>query len=63
MEIAGIDSALGKRIAVRIAEDLGLMRELDKHAPNEVDTLVAALLRHIRAWRPQALISAEVSDG
>lgn len=39
---------------------LGLLVELDKTSPGEVERVLTALVAHIRSWRPQALAATEV---
>ncbi len=39
------------------------LAELDKHAPAEVNEILSAMVAHVRSYRPQALLVAEVSNG
>lgn len=45
----------GSAIVEVFREMFEAMRELEKTAPGDVDRLVAMLVGHIRAWRPESI--------
>lgn len=49
-------SPRGRQLAASIARTLEILREHDKTSPAEVDALLASLVQHVRAWRPQVLL-------
>lgn len=58
MSIDGL-SPRGRQLAGSIARTLELLREHDKLSLSEVDQLLAFMVAHIRAWRPQVLLALE----
>lgn len=50
-------SPRGAQLQRALAMNLQLLAEHDKIAPAEVDEIVAMLVRHVRSWRPQALLT------
>lgn len=49
-------SPRGAQLQRALAMNLLLLAEHEKAAPAEVDTIVVALIAHVRSWRPQALL-------
>lgn len=49
-------SPRGAQLQRALAMNLLLLAEHEKVAPAEVDTIVVALIAHVRSWRPQALL-------
>lgn len=49
-------SPRGAQLQRAFALNLQLLAEHEKVSPAEVDTIVAALISHVRIWRPQALL-------
>lgn len=56
-----ITTPAGQALAKQSVELLEGLKELDKHAPHEVEQLLAAWVSHVRSWKPQVLV--EVSRG
>ncbi len=56
MALTVIDTAAGVRLVEQTRQLLEALREHDKLAPDEVDRIVAMLIGHVRAWRPQVLV-------
>jgi hypothetical protein len=48
-------TARGLAIAEVLRGAFDALTELDKHAPGDVDALVAVVVAHLRAWRPVAV--------
>lgn len=46
----------GQQLQRALAMNLKLLAEHEAKAPAEVDAIVAALVNHIRSWRPVALL-------
>lgn len=49
-------SPRGQQLLLAMRRNLELLGELEKTAPAEVDLIAAALVQHLRAWRPMALL-------
>lgn len=49
-------SPRGAQLQRAIAINLQLLAEHEKVSPAEVDAIVAALISHVRSWRPMALL-------
>ena len=45
-----------------VRRNFELLVELDKSAPHDVDLIVAAMVAHLRAWRPMALLVVEQTE-
>lgn len=50
-------SPRGQQLQRALAMNLRLLAEHDMIAPAEVDQIVAALVAHVRSWRPVALLT------
>lgn len=48
-------TARGAQLMRGLAMNMSLLKEHEKTSPGEVDEILAAMLSHIRAWRPHAL--------
>lgn len=48
-------TARGTTIAQRFAADLEDLREHDRDNPGEASAIVAMLVAHLRAWRPESV--------
>jgi hypothetical protein len=53
-------SPRGAQLARSIAMTFKHLEEHDKIAPNEVDTLLAQVIAHVRSCRSQLLLSTQV---
>lgn len=50
-------SPRGDSIGRRFAADLDDLREHERDNPAEVAAIVAALVGHLRSWRPECVVS------
>lgn len=48
-------TARGQSIAQRLAADLEDLRDHERLNPDEVETIVAHLVGHLRSWRPESV--------
>jgi len=45
-----------------VRRNFELLVELDKSAPHDVNMILGAMVDHIRSFRPQVLIAAQVEE-
>lgn len=43
-----------------VRRNFELLADLDKTSPADVDAIVAAMLAHLRSWRPMALLAIDM---
>lgn len=55
-------SKQGQLLLGAIRRNFELLVELDKTAPGEVNEILAAMVKHIRSYRPQVLLAAQVPE-
>jgi len=51
-------TARGVTLLGAVRRNFELLAELEKTAPHDVDAIVAAMLAHLRSWKPMALLEA-----
>lgn len=53
-------SSRGQVLCGAVLRNFELLRELDKTAPQDVDQIIGAMVATLRAWKPMALLNAQI---
>ena len=53
----------GTMLLGAVRRNFELLVELEKSSPADVDAIVAAMLPHLRSWRPTALLALDAPIG
>lgn len=52
-------SPRARQLLGAISINFELLRELEKTQPAEVELIVGAIVNHVRAWKPMALLASQ----
>lgn len=52
-------SPQGQKLLGAVRRNFELLAELEKESPADVDQILAAMVNHLRAWKPMALLATK----